>query len=83
MTVRKATVMQPIHRKTPFLVVVAMALSISPGLNGLSAEPIPVETIRQLTQENIRPAIALYREFLSLPNDANYPDDILRMVEWM
>jgi acetylornithine deacetylase/succinyl-diaminopimelate desuccinylase-like protein len=25
----------------------------------------------------------LYREFLSLPNDANYPDDIMRMVEWM
>jgi acetylornithine deacetylase/succinyl-diaminopimelate desuccinylase-like protein len=48
-----------------------------------SAEPVPVETIRTLTQENTRPAIALYREFLSLPNDANYPDDIARMVAWM
>jgi acetylornithine deacetylase/succinyl-diaminopimelate desuccinylase-like protein len=48
-----------------------------------AAEPVPVETIRMLVEENTRPAIALYREFLSLPNDANYPDDILRMVEWM
>ena len=76
-------VMQPLHRKTPFLVAIVAALSISPGPGGVFAEPMPVETIRQLTQENIRPAIALYREFLSLPNDANYPDDILRMVEWM
>ncbi len=48
-----------------------------------AAEPMPVETIRTLTEENTRSAIALYREFLSLPNDANYPDDIQRMVEWM
>lgn len=47
------------------------------------AEPLPVEVIGQLTQDNVRPAISLYREFLSLPNDANYPDDILAMVDWM
>ncbi len=47
------------------------------------ADPLPVDTIRTLTENNKRQAIALYREFLSLPNDANYPDDILRMVEWM
>lgn len=48
-----------------------------------AAQSVPVETIRTLVEENKRPAIALYREFLSLPNDANYPDDILRLVEWM
>ena len=47
------------------------------------SEPVPIETIRSLTEENTRAAIALYREFLSLPNDANYPDDIHAMVEWM
>jgi len=51
--------------------------------NSVYAEPVPVEEIRRLTANNIRPAIELYREFLSLPNDANYPDDIMRMVEWM
>lgn len=48
-----------------------------------AAEPLPVADIRALTEANIRPAVSLYREFLALPNDANYPDDILRMVEWM
>jgi acetylornithine deacetylase/succinyl-diaminopimelate desuccinylase-like protein len=47
------------------------------------ADPVPVDTIRTLTQENTRQAIALYREFLSLPNDAIYPDDIQEMVGWM
>jgi acetylornithine deacetylase/succinyl-diaminopimelate desuccinylase-like protein len=47
------------------------------------ADPLPAEVIRQLAEENKRPAIELYREFLSLPNDANYPDDILNMVVWM
>jgi acetylornithine deacetylase/succinyl-diaminopimelate desuccinylase-like protein len=47
------------------------------------ADPVPIDTIRTLTQENTRQAIALYREFLSLPNDANYPDDIQDMIEWM
>ncbi len=46
-----------------------------------NAEPLSVEMIRQLTDQHTRPAIALYRDFLSLPNDANYPDDIMRLVE--
>ena len=47
------------------------------------AEPLPAARIHELAEQNIRPAIALYREFLSLPNDANYPDDIARLVDWM
>jgi acetylornithine deacetylase/succinyl-diaminopimelate desuccinylase-like protein len=39
--------------------------------------------IRELADNHRLQAIELYREFLSLPNDANFPDDILRMVEWM
>jgi acetylornithine deacetylase/succinyl-diaminopimelate desuccinylase-like protein len=58
-------------------------LGILSLIGAATAEPVPVETIRALTEENTKPAIALYREFLSLPNDANYPDDIQRMVEWM
>ena len=65
-----------------FTAVPAALFSVSMPI-ALHAEPVPVETIRQLTQQNIRPAVALYRDFLSLPNDANYPDDILRLVDWM
>ena len=47
------------------------------------ADPLPVSTIRALNDENRNASIELYREFLSIPNDANFPDDILRLVEWM
>ncbi|MDX1404250.1 MAG: M20/M25/M40 family metallo-hydrolase [Woeseiaceae bacterium] len=47
------------------------------------ADPLPVDTIRALAENHKKQAIELYREFLSLPNDANYPDDIQRLVEWM
>lgn len=41
------------------------------------------DEIRRLTIARSADAIAEYREFLELPNDANYPSDILRLVEWM
>ena len=47
------------------------------------AEPVAVENIRDLTNQHRHAAVELYREFLSLPNDANYPDDIERLVVWM
>ena len=47
------------------------------------AEPLSVAEIRERVDANYGDAIALYREFLSLPNDAQYPDDILVLVEWM
>ena len=62
-------------------------LSLIAGLTGLPlqtpAEPMSVPEIRQRVDENYMASIALYREFLSLPNDAQYPDDILKLVEWM
>lgn len=66
------------HSVLPAFLFCLLALS-GRGL----ADPVPVETIRMLTDQNKMQAIALYREFLSLPNDANYPDDILRLVEWL
>ena len=41
------------------------------------------EQIRELTQSGVSNAIARFRDFLSLPNDANYPDDVQRLVEWL
>lgn len=75
------TIMPARQRSTFFRHVVVAILAAS--CVSAAAEPLPVDVIRQLTQQNIRPAIDLYREFLSLPNDANYPDDIARMVDWM
>lgn len=41
------------------------------------------DEIRRLTIARSADAIAQYRDFLSLPNDANYPGDILKLVDWM
>lgn len=66
------------------LLLLSMSLLTASVLSGpVFAEPLSVESIRLVTEKYRRQAIALYREFLSLPNDANYPDDILRLVEWL
>jgi acetylornithine deacetylase/succinyl-diaminopimelate desuccinylase-like protein len=65
------------------LLTIALAVWFDPGSRPVSAEPLPVAQIRTLTEANFDAAVALYREFLSLPNDANFPDDIARLVDWM
>ena len=48
-----------------------------------SGEPPPVEDLRKAVESNLQPAVELYREFLSLPNDALFPDDIDALNRWM
>ena len=45
-------------------------------------QPAPGE-IRELVEEARPEAFALFREFLSLPNDARHPEDILEVVGWL
>jgi len=59
-------------------------LATTTGLPDVSqAEPMPVEEIRERVDQSYRESLELYREFLSLPNDAMYPEDIQNLVEWM
>ena len=59
---------------------------------GLAASLLPLFTaaqapsgdeIRAAVDAHRDEAVALYREFLALPNDAVYPEDIERLVAWM
>ncbi len=45
--------------------------------------PLSVEQIKKLTADRSYSALSLYREYLSLPNDANFPEDIERMAVWL
>ena len=47
------------------------------------AEPVSVEEIRAAVEGHATSAIAFYRDFLGLPNDAQYADDIDNLVEWL
>jgi acetylornithine deacetylase/succinyl-diaminopimelate desuccinylase-like protein len=48
----------------------------------LAQRPTP-ERIRQAVRAQAPQAFSLYRDLLSLPNDAHDPDDILRLLEWL
>ncbi len=67
-------------RIAPLFALLAVLFSI-PGLT--FAQPIPVDEIRERVDDHYRDALELYREFLSLPNDATFEEDILELVEWM
>lgn len=45
--------------------------------------PLSAERIRELTEDRTYPALTLFREYLALPNDANFPDDIERLTGWL
>ena len=45
--------------------------------------PPDADEIRAMTEARVNEAFDLFREFLSLPNDAIYADDIIRLIEWM
>ena len=44
---------------------------------------VSADAIRAAVEANRINAVELYREFLSLPNDAHHADDIGRLVSWM
>ena len=48
-----------------------------------NAGAIEPEAIRSAVEQHRRPALAFFREFLSLPNVASEPADIERLLEWL
>ena len=54
----------------------------NPGFLPL-AQPVAPERIEKLAEGQLDQALQLYRQLLSLPNDAHYPQDIRRLVEWL
>lgn len=56
------------------------ALLLVPSI--VCAQP-PAERIRALVDAQANDAFELYRELLTWPNDANFPDDILRLSEFL
>ncbi|MEM7502532.1 MAG: M20/M25/M40 family metallo-hydrolase [Pseudomonadota bacterium] len=62
---------------------IVTAIALYGMLQTADAEPMSVGEIRERVEENYTSALALYREFLALPNDAMYPEDIVKLVQWM
>ncbi len=75
---RKAINRKAASSSAAFFLVTALA-AWSPA----AAEPVPADAIRASVDNHVIQAVELYREFLSLPNDAQYPDDIEALVAWL
>jgi len=78
--------MHALNRRPAALLTTLLLSVVAAGpAQGQSGPPdeLPAAQIRALTRERVPEALSLYREFLSLPNVAGYPEDILRLVEWM
>jgi len=66
--------------RTIGLSVVATALAAAGGAH---SETLSADDMRRAVEANLGAAVALYREFLSLPNDAVHRDDIEELVTWL
>lgn len=62
-------------------ILAATLLTVSP-VEG-AQEALSPERIAELARAHEDEAFSLYRELLTFPNDANHPDDILRLAEWL
>ena len=69
------------RRKTGlYLAAIAAAPFLAAAARGESPS---TDDMRSAMEANVGRAVALYREFLSLPNDALFPKDIEALVSWM
>jgi len=68
--------------RRPFLLILAACAMAGPS-SQVQAAPPPVEAIRQAVEAGKHEAVALYREFLALPNDAAHAEDIETLIVWM
>ncbi len=62
------------------IVLWTIGLTVAPVVR---AQQLDREEIEALVQDQLPGAFELYRELLSLPNDAHYPDDILELLDWL
>lgn len=57
--------------------------AVAPAPAPAAAQAPPAEAIRAAAAQEASAAFALYRELLTLPNDAHHPDDIERLLGWL
>lgn len=74
-------------RQLPRPIALSLALSLAPLASFCSTEAaadgLAAERVEALAALHDPQALELYRDLLSLPNDAGNPDDILRVLEWL
>jgi acetylornithine deacetylase/succinyl-diaminopimelate desuccinylase-like protein len=59
------------------IVCISLALAATAGLE---AQQLTREQLEAATEAQVVPALELYRDILSLPNDAHFPEDMRRVI---
>jgi acetylornithine deacetylase/succinyl-diaminopimelate desuccinylase-like protein len=70
-------------RPRPLSALAAVFLALVFARGPLDAQSLSVEEIERIAASQSPEAFARFQALLSLPNDANYPDDVLRLTEWL
>jgi acetylornithine deacetylase/succinyl-diaminopimelate desuccinylase-like protein len=71
----------PVRHATIIAAASIAALASATPAEGRQA--LSPERISGLTEVQAANAFRLYRELLTMPNDANHPDDIARLTDWL
>ena len=72
---------QPPLRRVSGLLLLLIGLALAAG--SAQAQGLAPNRIHELAEAQAPAAFALYRELLSLPNDAHHPEDIAKLLEWV
>ncbi|GAB5413552.1 MAG: M20/M25/M40 family metallo-hydrolase [Congregibacter sp.] len=68
------------HRSAAVAMGLAAGFAMYPAAG--HAQPLSAERIEAMASEAAEKTFPMLRELLSIPNDANYPDDIAKNIDW-
>jgi acetylornithine deacetylase/succinyl-diaminopimelate desuccinylase-like protein len=68
--------------KNSFLATITFLLMLYHGTISLHAQIMSKQQILQAADEYFLPAVQQYRDFLTMPNDGHYPEQIQSHVDW-
>ncbi|HEX9729754.1 MAG TPA: M20/M25/M40 family metallo-hydrolase [Gemmatimonadales bacterium] len=60
-----------------------VSMGLLAGATALDAQQLSPETIRQRAEAEAPRALALFRDYLAIPNDAHFPADLRRVIDWL
>ena len=66
-----------------FRIAAVASVAFLPLSAPIAAQQLSREEILRLADSQAVPALEMFREYLSIPNDAHYPEDILEIISWM
>jgi acetylornithine deacetylase/succinyl-diaminopimelate desuccinylase-like protein len=68
------------NRRPAVQLIICIAWALA-AATGLEAQQLTREQLEAATEAQVLPALELYRDILSFPNDAHFPEDMRRVID--